>query len=256
MEKEWNAGLGTLSHLPLEIRRKIYDVLLFDSCTVHNKYQSIRENMFVRDRELVLDIDIFTEYNLWEAGLFDFRFYNTDCGNQCCTSRILRLQHTSATLRNEFRDNLLASTVFNCDGPTMLAELLLSLTPREELQLRRLRLTLTERRDSKEPRAPDGYAKYSQWQYICSEVPRNLTSVLIDAMSLEIPRHWERFKLPKYSWERQPPEEIYLKLQCALLTTDMICQEIKKRAPNAKFAGGLLYRDYSAIFQAVMEEYN
>ena len=254
VDKEWNAGLGTLSRLPLETRRKIYDLLLFDTCTVHTDYRSIRELIFINDRTLI--INKYTDYELYEAGIFDFRFHNTNCKNQCCTSRSLRLQHPSSTLRNEYRDNFLASTCFNLDGPAKLGAFLISLTPREELQLRRLTLTISERRDMTQPRAPDGYAKYSQWQWICSEVPPNLTLVLIDAMSLEIPRHWMRFQLSSYDYECQPLNEVFMKLQCSLLTTEVICKEIKKRSPNAKFGVGLVNRDYSAFFHAVMAEYN
>ena len=100
-----------------------------------------------------------------------------------------------------------------------------------------------------EPRAPDGLAKYS-------EAPPNLTLVLIDAVSLEISRYWERFQLSNYDFEAQPLNEVFIKLQCSLLTTEVICREIKKRAPDAKFGVGFIDRDYSAFFRAVMAEYN
>ena len=43
MDKESDAGLGTLSYLPLETRRKIYDLLLFDTYTKNTKCRTIRE---------------------------------------------------------------------------------------------------------------------------------------------------------------------------------------------------------------------
>ena len=47
MDKVSNAGLGTLSYLPLETRRKMYDLLLFDTFTEHTKRRTIRELLFI-----------------------------------------------------------------------------------------------------------------------------------------------------------------------------------------------------------------
>ena len=44
MDKESNNGLGPLSYLPLETRRKIHDLLLFDTCTEQTKRRTIRES--------------------------------------------------------------------------------------------------------------------------------------------------------------------------------------------------------------------
>ena len=48
MQKESNAGLGTLRYLPLETRRKVCDLLLFDTCTEHTKRRTIREFLFTK----------------------------------------------------------------------------------------------------------------------------------------------------------------------------------------------------------------
>ena len=68
-------------------------------------------------------------HRLDPAGLIAIVWCSVACWSQCCTSRSLRLQHTSSTIRNEYRDNFLASTCFNLDGPAKSAIFLKSLTP-------------------------------------------------------------------------------------------------------------------------------
>ena len=50
--------------------------------------------------------------------------------------------------------------------------------------------------------------------------------------------------------------DVFLDVQCALLTTEVICKEIKARSPNARFELGLADITYEACFRAVMAEYN
>ena len=57
VDKEWNAGLRKLSHRLLQTRRKIYDLLLFDTCTVHTKYRTTRELVFIEERTMLIDQD-------------------------------------------------------------------------------------------------------------------------------------------------------------------------------------------------------
>ena len=253
MDKEWKAGLGSLSRLPLETRRKIYDFLMLDNCSEHF-HRTFHELRFKLHRILLIDED--TRYDRYEGGIFDYRLHNGDCGNQCHTSRSLRLQHTSSTLRNEYRDNLLASTCFNFISPAGAVGFLTSLTPHEKLQVRRLILNISERGDLAGPRANDGYDNYLQWKWICSALPPTLTSVVIDTMSREIPTHWMKIQHPNYDFEARPLIEVFVKLQCALLTVEMMCKEIKHRAPKAKFRLGLYDPNYSPFFYAVLAECN
>lgn len=253
MDKEWKAGLGTLSRLPFEVRRKIYDFLMRDNCRKHF-HRTFYEIMFKSSRTLI--IDGIVRYDRYEAKIFDYRLHNGDCGNQCCTSRSLRLQHTSSALRNEYRDNLLASTWFQFSTPAGAIGFMISLTPHEKLQVRRLTLNVSERRDLTAPGTNNGYDRYLQWKWVCSSLPPNLTSVVLDTSSRERFREYMRFKHPRDEFEDQPLIEVFRKLQCALLTTEVICRETKKTAPKAKIQLGLCHPNYIACFHAVMAEYN
>ena len=252
MDKEWNAGLGSFSRLPLEARRRIYDLLMRDDCSEHF-HRTFHELRFKDHRILLIDED--TRYDRYEARIYDYRLHNGDCGNQCHTSRSLRLQHTSSTLRNEYRDNLLASTCFNFMSPAGAVGFLTSLTPHEKLQVRRLTLNISERDYFAGPRANVGYDNYLQWKWVCSAVPPNLTSVTIDTMSRWIPMHWMKIHGPNFDLDTKPLIEVFVKLQCALLTVEMMCKEVKHRAPKAKFRLGLYDPNYSPFYHAVLAEY-
>ena len=251
MDNEWKAGLGTLGRFPLEVRRRIYNFLMVEHCRKHI-HQTFHELRFKWDG--ILLIDEHTRYDRYEAGIFDFRLHNGDCGNQCCTSGSLRLQHTSSTLRNEYRDNLLASTRFNFIRPAGAVGFLTSLNPHDKLQIRRLILNIAEGRDLTSPRGNNAYDKYLQWKWICSAIPPTITLVVLDTMCNT--SRWMTFDHPGLGYEARPLMGVFMELQCALLTTEVICKEVKTRAPKAKFQLGLCHINYEACFHAVMEEYN
>ena len=50
--------------------------------------------------------------------------------------------------------------------------------------------------------------------------------------------------------------DVFLDVQCALLTMEVICKEIKTRALGARLKLGLSHITYEACFRAVMAEYN
>ena len=258
LDEESNTRIGTLNYLPLETRRIIYDLLFFDQCTKH-----------IGPTNASLGSGDPTEFHILgnfehEAGVFDFRLYNFYCTNQCCTSRSLRLQHTSLSLRKEYRDNLLASNCFNMDSPAKVRGFLRSLTPHQQLQLRRLTLTVSVQRGLPRSTAHYEYAKYLDWKRICSQLPPTLTSVVIEVMSLWFYDHiwgWES----KIAWVKfqQGPDsasnEDFKKLECELLTTDAICKGIKTHAPNASLSvrmNSLADPRYLAMFEAVIAEHN
>ena len=262
MEKESNAGFGTLSYLPLETRRMIYDFLLFDQCTEH-EHTNIFTNASNHSGDPI-------EFYVWadlehEAGIFDFRFHNTNCGNQCCTSRSLRLQHTSSSLRNEYRDNLLASNCFKFYSPARLRGFLRSLTPHQQLQLRRLALIVSVQYNVAGPRAQYEYAKYLDWRWVSLQLPPTLTSVVIDVMSDEFFWAGGCYKgIPWYSGDNFEYDSASngksKHLERELLSTDIICKGIKDRAPNAeisvRISENLVDPRYLAIFNAVLAGHN
>ena len=254
MDKEWNAGLGTFSHLPLEVRRRIYDCLMLDTCRPHFNRTYAEELYFKLMRTLVINEN--TRYDRYEAGIFDFKLHNGECGNQCSTSRSLRLQHSSSTLRNEYRDNLLSSTCFKFERPAAAVGFLTHLTPHDKLQLRRLALYISEGCGSTSPRGDHAYNRYLQWKWVCAAMPPTLTSITIDTMGMWLPREWMRVEHPRRDFPARPVMDVFLDVQCALLTTDVICKEIKARSSEAKFELGLSHITYEACFRAIMAEYN
>ena len=262
MDKESNAGFGTLRYLPLETRRMIYDLLLFDQCTEHTKHPNIFSNATNHSGNPI-------EFYVWvdlehEAGIFDFRFHNTHCGNQCCTSRSLRLQHTSSCLRHEYRDNLLASNCIKFYSPARLRGFLRSLTPHQQLQLRRLALIVSVQDNVAGPRAQYEYAKYLDWRWVCLQLPPTLTSVVIDVMSDVVYWAGGRYKgtpwCSEHNWKYDSTcngKSWHLRRE--LLTTDVICKGIKNRAPNAKISVRIsnpVDPGYLAIFNAVLAGHN
>ena len=64
VDKEWKAGLGTLSRVPLKIRRRIYDFLMLDNCSDH-KHRTLNELRFIRQRSLLIDEDTSYHYHYW-----------------------------------------------------------------------------------------------------------------------------------------------------------------------------------------------
>lgn len=254
MDNEWNAGLGNLSRLPLEVRRRIYDCLMTDTCRPHFNRTVAEELYFKLMRTLV--ITEHTRYDRYEAGIFDFRLHNGDCGNQCSTSRSLRLQHTSSALRNEYRENLLSSTCFKFIRPATAVGFLTYLTAHDKLQLRRLALMISEGRDSTLPRGDDSYNQHVQWKWVCRVMPPTLTLITIDTMGMWTPPRWRRVEHPGQDFPPRQVMDVFLDLQCALLTTEVICKEIKARALKAKFELGPCHINYEACFRAVMAEYN
>ena len=253
MDKESNTRFGTLGYLPSELRRRIYDLLQFDHCTTEHdwylsKYRSDPTEFYL------------STYFEHEAGIFDFRFNNGKCGNHCCTSRSLRLQHTSSSLRHEYRDNLLASGCFIARNPANVRGLLRSLTSHQQLQLRRLILNISVQLDLSGTIPHYEYVKYLDWRRICSHLPSTLTSVVLDAMNLNyVPIDWREFPLGEDLHTYLASKEILKKLECELLATDVICKGIKNRASNAKFSvrlPDLVDSWYSPFFDAVLAEYS
>ena len=259
MDKESNAGFGTLSYLALETRRMIYDFLLFDQCTEHTNIFTNASNHSGDPIEFYVWADL--EH---EAGIFDFRFHNTNCGNQCCTSRSLRLQHTSSSLRNEYRDNLLASNCFKFYSPARLRGFLRSLTPHQQLQLRRLALSVSVQDNVAWPRAQYEYAKYLDWRWVSLQLPPTLTSVVIDVMSDEFCWAGGCYEgIPcnsRHNFEYNSASNGKSKhLERELLSTDIICKGIKNRAPNAEISeriSNLADAGHLAIFNAVLAGHN
>ncbi len=272
MDKQSNARFGTLSYLPRETRRAIYDLLRFDQCTEHDPRfnrpdllrfsQTFEQVMAYRNYSSDPTEYYISAYSEPQAGIFDFRFHNINCGNHCCTSRSLRLQHTSSSLRNEYRDDLLASSCFKLDHPAKVRRLLRSLAPHQELQLRRLTLNISVQDNLSGPTAHYEYAKYLGWRRICSQLPSTLTFVVLDAMNLNYHpevRHYGDLPFYQAPFTHPGSKQQLKKLGCELLAADVICKGIKNRAPNAKFSvrmWRLVDPWYSAIFNAVLAEYN
>ena len=71
-----------------------------------------------------------------------------------------------------------------------------------------------------------------------------------------LPEWWMRVGHPSRAFPARPVMDIFLDVQCALLTIEVICKEIKIRAPGARFKLGLSHITYEACFRAVMAEYN
>ncbi len=237
----------------------IYGLLLFDQCTEHTNAYAKAED----DSRDATEIYVSRDFK-HEAGIFDFRFHNVNCVNQCCTSRSLRLQHTSSSLRNEYRDNLLASNCFKFYSPAKLRGFLRSLTPHQQLQLRRLILIVSVQWNVAGPRANYEYAKYLDWRGVCSRLPPTLTSVVIDTMSSEV--FWSGGTWKDTPWYSKLYQESYIGptegfkyLECELLTTDVICKGIKNRAPNAELSVRIsdpVDACYLPIFNAVLAEHH
>ena len=258
LNKESNAGFGTLSCFPPKIRRKVYDLLLFDQCTEHlNHYTNASDHS---SDPTEIHVSPYLEHG---AGIFDFRVQNVYCVNNCCTSRSLRLQHTSSSLRNEYRDNLLASGCFKFYTPTKLRDFLRSLTPNQQLQIRHLSFIVSMPSYLAGPRANYEYSKYLNWRLVCSQLPTTLTSVVIEAMSSAV--YWAGGRWKATPWSLASGQiigsganEKFKYVECGLLITDVICKEVKNRAPDARLSvrtSGFGDAYYSAIFNAVVAEH-
>ena len=258
LNEESNAGFGTLSCFPPEIRRKLYDLLLFDQCTEHINHYTNASDHNGDPTEIHV-----SPYRQHRAGIFDFRVQNVYCGNDCTTSRSLRLQHTSASLRNEYRDYLLASSCFKFSSPWKLRAFLRSLTPNQQLQIRHLSLIVSMPSYLVGPRANYEYSKYLNWRLVCSQLPTTLTSVVIEAMSSAV--YWAGGRWKATRWILASGETIgsgsneKLKcVECGLLITDAICKGVKNRAPDARLSvrtSGFGDAYYSALFYAVVAEH-
>ena len=227
---------------------------MLDECRPHfNRIYAVE--LYFKDlRTLVINEN--TRYDRYEAGIFDYRLHNGACEKQCSTSGSLRLQHTSSTLRQEYRDQLLSSTTFKFERPAVVAGFLTSLTPREKSQLRLLSLNISDGYDDTTPRGVNAYNRYLGWKWVCGSLPPNLTSITIDTMRMWILRSWMRVGHPSRFFPARTVMDVFLDVQCMLLTIDAICKETKACSPNARFKLGLAYITYEACFRAVMAEYN
>ena len=179
MNKETNAGLGNLNFIPLEIRRMIYNLLLFDQCTEHLNAKASCHSGSPTEVYIWADLEN-------AANIFDFRVHNVHCKHRYSTSRIRHLQQASSSLRNESRDNFLTSSCFRFRCPATLRGFLKLLTSHQQLQLRRLVFIVSVPNKLAGLRANYQYTKYLHWNLVCSQIPTALTSVVIEAESSEV----------------------------------------------------------------------
>ena len=232
----------------------IYNLLLFDQCTEHMK-----PNASYHSGDP-------TEFYVWAnlgnaAKIFGFRVHSVYCKLRCSTARIQHLQQTSSSLRNEYRDNLLTSSCFTFRCPANLREFLKLLTSHQQLQLRRLVFIVSVPNILAGPRANYEYTTYLDWSLICSQLPSTLTSVVIEATSCEVYLAVARRKYPTPGQILGSASSGKFKyVEYELLTTDVICKGVRKRAPNAELS--VITTDfgdddagYLAMFNAVVARY-
>ena len=178
--------LGTLQRLPYEIRQHIFMIVLVDSIDEHYKAVHRYDQAYVKYKYIDCDDLKSLELPFQRKGDFCFctlsnrkpafaGIFNlaTYCGFRPKLKRgSLDVRLASHSIQAEFDCLFLTRSTFAFDCPTALRVFLDHLTPLEQAQLRRLKLSMFKSRYS-----CSSQRRYSQWLCECRTLPPKLTSL-------------------------------------------------------------------------------
>lgn len=254
LDTERGTELGTLGYLPWEIRRGILK-------EVFDGYFRIHENCGLAPRTLYyLCPNRLTEpapdiFNLYDS----YRELVSQGHRKCYISSISRelssLRLSSATLRFEYDDLFLSSTIFKFESPTSLNEFLNQLTDNHQTKLRRIIINIwvpcdcrphSLRRDWR-----DG------WKTACFQLPASLRQV---SFELDYSRPWSQpwshnFRSCFQHGDSRQPNEI----KAVADLVEVLSKMIVRSAPDAviemhESARRKLLPEQLGLFEAVLND--